>query len=729
MSIFRNPNESLTETEITVNWRNIMKKRIVSVILTLALILSVCCIGTVATSAANDTATIRSGGKSYTAKVGDFIEYTIAFTYSGKNLSMGQVELPVDFSGLSGYTQSEIATHLNRIAPTTGDASVVQRFDTPGTTGVTGYVMNFVSVNGYSFTTQKVVLSLLFGVEKAGTYDLNAKVRYVEDTAGSVVVDGNYQKKDNRFSYTETVSEATLDTPKLTVSTAADGLKIKWDPVPGASLFRVYCKSGSSWVKLQDTNEYSYLDKNVKNGSRYTYTVRCLSRDGSRFISDFDHDGKSATYYAAPILKLSNAEDGVSIKWDAVSGASKYRVYYKGSKGWTKLTETASTSVLDKDVKSGTNYTYTIRTLDSNGNFLSWYYENGFRIKFIQAPSFSLSNAANGVKISWNAVGGAEKYRVFYYGSRGWTRLADTAETSFIDTDVSSNHSYKYTVRCINAAGTSYTSDYRAGKSIKYYAAPILKLSNAEDGVSIKWDAISGASKYRVYYKGSKGWTKLADTASTSVLDTDVASGTNYTYTIRAMDSSGNHLSYYYTDGFKIKFIRAPQFSLSNEANGVKISWNAVGGAEKYRVFYYGSKGWTKLTDTTETSFIDTDVSSNHNYKYTVRCINADGSAYTSDYRAGKSIKYYAAPKLTLSNTASGVSIKWSAVSGASQYRIYIKNSSGGWTKLTDTKSTSYVDTNVKSGTAYTYTARAMDASGNHLSWYYTDGFTITYQK
>ena len=706
-----------------------MKKRIVSMLLTLALILSVCCIGTVAASAADDDVILCVADKRYSAKVGDYIEYRVAFRYSGKNLSTAQVELPIDFNGLSGYTQNELETHLNRIAPTTGSASVVQRFDAPGTTGVTGYVMNFVSVSGYSFSTEKKVLSLIFCIEKPGTYTFASKVRYVGDVSDKTVVDGNYQVKDSGFSYSESIVQATLDTPKLTASTAADGVKVTWDPVPGAALYRVYRKDGTSWVKLQDTSETSYIDKNVANGNSYTYTVRCLSRDGSKFISDFDHNGKTAAYYAAPVLKLSNAEDGVSIKWDAVSGASKYRVYYYGSKGWTKLTDTSSTSFVDTDVKSGYNYTYTIRTLNGSGSFLSWYYEDGFKIKFIKAPSFSLSNAANGVKISWDAVGGAEKYRVFYYGSRGWTKLADTAETSFLDTDVSSNHNYKYTVRCINADGSAYTSDYRAGKSIKYYAAPKLKLSNAEDGVKISWDAISGASKYRVYYKGRNGWTKLVDTSSTSTLDTDVASGTNYTYTIRAMDNSGNHLSYYYTDGFKIQFIRAPKFSLSNEANGVKISWDKVGGAKKYRVFYYGSKGWTRLVDTPETSFVETDVSSNHNYKYTVRCITEDGSAYTSDYRAGKSIKYYAAPKLTLSNTSSGVSIKWSAISGASQYRIYYKNSSGGWTKLTDTKNTSYVDANVTNGTAYTYTARAMDSSGNHLSWYYTDGFTITYTK
>lgn len=705
-----------------------MKKRLISIALILVLILSVCSVCSISASAADDTAYIKVGGTTYSAKVGDFIEYRVDVTYSGSNLAYGQIELPVDFSGLSGYTQSELSTHINRIAPTTASTSVVERFDQPNTFGLVGFVMNFAGANGYSFSGGKRTLALIFGVEKAGTYELKSKLRYFDDVNGKTVVDSNYNIKDNRFSYKESIVMAQLDTPKLSVSTDAGGMKISWDPVPRAGLYRVYYKGRNGWTKMVDTHETSYLDTDVEPGVRYTYTVRCLAADASRFTSDFDRDGEAAVYYPAPILKLSNAEDGVKISWDATYGAKQYRVYYKGRNGWTKLEDTSSTSVLDNDVVSGTRYTYTIRAMDNNGNHLSWFYKDGFSITFISAPVFKLSNAANGVEISWNKVTGAAKYRVFYYGSRGWTRLTDTAETSFIDTDVRSNQTYTYTVRCITADGSAYTSDYRVGKSIKYYAAPILKLSNEADGVRINWDAIPGAAKYRVYYRGGSGWTKLVDTASTTALDTDVVSGTNYTYTIRAMDSNGNHLSWFYADGFRIQFIRAPELTLSNVTDGVQISWNKVTGAKKYRVFYYGSKGWTRLVDTTDTSFVDKDVSSNYNYTYTVRCITEDGSAYISDFRPGKSIKYYAAPKLTLSSTSTGVSMKWNAIPGASQYRLYYRENNT-WNKLVDVTGTSHLDTLVRDGDTYTYTIRAMDANGNHLSWFYVEGFTITYHK
>ena len=706
-----------------------MKRRIVSIILALALILTVCGIGCVGVAAEDNVATITVGNKTYTARVGDFIEYSISFRSTGSNISTAQVELPVDFSAFSGYSQSEIATHIERIAPTTANDSVVKRFDSANSFGLIGYVMNFANVNGYSFSSEKAIMKLIFGVEKAGSYNLTAKVRYVNDVNENVVIDDNYTRQDHRFSYVENITEAELDTPKLSVSTFSGGMKVSWDPVPGARLYRVYVKTeDNGWVRINETNETSYIDPNVVSGRRYTYTVRCMSQDGSRFISDYDRDGESATYYTAPILRLSNVEKGVKIDWDAVPQAASYRVYYRGSNGWTKLIDTKDTSTIDDDVVSGTRYTYTIRAMDQNGNHLSWFYQDGFSITYLSAPEVSLSNAANGVQISWNKVNGAVKYRVYYYGSRGWTKLTETTNTSFIDTDVSSNHTYTYTVRCINENGTAFTSDYRPGKSIKYYAAPKLTLSNDEDGVLIKWNTVAGASKYRVYYKGRNGWTKLTDSTGTSFVDTDVVSGTNYTYTIRAMDANNNHLSWYYTDGFRIQFISAPRFNVSNEADGVKISWDKVNGAKKYRIFYYGANGWTRMVDTTETSYIDKNVSSNHSYTYTVRCITEDGSAYTSDYRSGKSIKYVAAPKLTLANTSSGVSIKWNTVAGASKYRVYYK-SGNSWIKLTDLTGSSFVDTHVENGKTYTYTIRAMDANNNHLSWFYTDGFTITYQK
>ena len=255
----------------------------------------------------------------------------------------------------------------------------------------------------------------------------------------------------------------------------------------------------------------------------------------------------------------------------------------------------------------------------------------------LATPKISKAESINGgVKISWSKVKGAVKYRVYYKGSKGWTRLADTTSTSYTDSKVSLGKTYTYTVRCINSSATKFTSGYDSkGKSVKYISAPkITKAEIVNGGVKISWNKVKGAEKYRVYYKGSKGWTRLADTTSTSYTDSKVSSGKTYTYTVRCINSSATKFtSGYDSKGKTVKYISAPEISKLESVNGgVKISWNKSNGAEKYRIYYKGSKGWTRLADTTSTAYTDKAVSSGKNYTYTVRCINSSANKFTSGY-------------------------------------------------------------------------------------------------
>ena len=227
---------------------------------------------------------------------------------------------------------------------------------------------------------------------------------------------------------------------------------------------------------MVDTTSTSYIDKDVSSGKNYTYTVRCINSSATKFTSGYDSKGKSVKYISAPkITKAESVDGGVKISWNKSNGAEKYRVYYKGSKGWTRMVDTTSTSYIDKDVSSGKNYTYTVRCINSSATkFTSGYDSKGKSVKYISAPKITKAESVDGgVKISWNKSNGAEKYRVYYKGSKGWTRMVDTTSTSYIDKDVSSGKNYTYTVRCINSSATKFTSGYDSkGKSVKYISSP-----------------------------------------------------------------------------------------------------------------------------------------------------------------------------------------------------------------------------------------------------------------
>ena len=274
--------------------------------------------------------------------------------------------------------------------------------------------------------------------------------------------------------------------------------------------------------------------------------------------------GAVSSNLATPkITKAESVDGGVKISWNKSNGTEQYRVYYKGSKGWTRMVDTTSTSYIDKDVSSGKNYTYTVRCINSSATkFTSGYDSKGKSVKYISAPKITKAESVDGgVKISWSKSSGAEQYRVYYKGRKGWTRMVDTTSTSYIDKDVSSGKNYTYTVRCLNKSKNKFTSGYNStGKSIKYVSAPkISKTEATYNSITLNWDKVNGAEKYRVYRRGEKGWSRLFDTTSTTFTDTNLYADTEYTYTVRCINSSANKFtSGYNSKGFTVTTLSAP---------------------------------------------------------------------------------------------------------------------------------------------------------------------------
>ena len=348
------------------------------------------------------------------------------------------------------------------------------------------------------------------------------------------------------------------------------------------------------------------------------------------------------------VTQVTLSNGGITVSWDPVEGAGKYRVYVKTTGGWSRIGDTTGTSFTYTNAQAGTTYAFTVRCLNADGTkVISDYDKTGKSITYgnLSKPVITkLTNTATGVKVTWGAVPGAAKYRVYVKTASGWLNIGNTTGTSLTYTKAVSGETYTFTVRCITPDGKGYTSGYDAtGKTITYIGQPKVSVSNAAKGVKISWGAIAGAEKYRVYVKTASGWTNIGNTTGTSLTYTKAVSGETYTFTVRCVSADGKTLtSSYDTTGKTITYIGQPAISsLESTASGVKISWNAVSGAEKYRVYVKTASGWTNIGNTTGTSLTYTKAVSGETYTFTVRCITADGKNHTSSYDTkGKTITY-----------------------------------------------------------------------------------------
>ena len=256
-------------------------------------------------------------------------------------------------------------------------------------------------------------------------------------------------------------------------------------------------------------------------------------------------------------------------------------------------------------------------------------------------------------------------------------------------------------------------------------------LTMGTDGVHVNWGVVRYAAKYKVYYKSSGTWVAAGTTASCSFYVRGLKSGTRYTFAVTALSASGKEpVAPQAAKGKVMTFLTAPTISqLEAQNTGVKVTWGKVTGAVKYRVFCKLNGKWTPKGDTTANSLIVKGLPTGASYTFTVRCVNAKGTAYASSFRPGKTIQYLPIPTLTrVENMATGVKVTWKQVNGAAKYRLFYRQGKSGWKKVTDLSATSYVVKGLSDNSAYSFTVRCLSADGKlYTSGFNTSGLAATF--
>ena len=212
------------------------------------------------------------------------------------------------------------------------------------------------------------------------------------------------------------------------------GVALTWQPVEGAAGYRVLRKTGSGkWKRRADVAETRYTDASVTNGKTYTYTVRCLSADGTDDTGEGDEDGFTITFRAAPRLKkVQTVKKGVKITWDKVKGAKRYRVLRKtGGGGWKRVGTTKEGSYTDKSADRCIAYTYTVCCLSADGKTVTSGYDG--KGKTITSPNrydvSRLKAAKKNDQIIVVSVDGGRRRLILYQKKKdgSWEKVLSTA--------------------------------------------------------------------------------------------------------------------------------------------------------------------------------------------------------------------------------------------------------------------------------------------------------------
>lgn len=368
-------------------------------------------------------------------------------------------------------------------------------------------------------------------------------------------------------------------TEKITSAPAENAIKLNWTPVYGATCYNVYVRKGSSWKKLAEVKGTTYTATGATYGSSYTFAVKAGKTSGGKTTWSSVYTTYTAVAKIPAPAKVTSTQSTSAIKlsWSAVKGVDGYRVFYKTASGWKPLSIVLTTSVTYNNLKAGASYTFAVKAGKKISGKVVWsdVYTTHMTATNPAKPSkVTASQGTDWIKLDWSACNGATGYTIYYQKNGGWA-VGQSAipGTTHTFNNLKSGAKYTFAVRpyikidnrVIWGAYTTYTA------SVKPANPEVTVTSPSIGKINVKWNAVPGATEYRLYYKKNTGgylYYKTYSSAGTVSFD-NLTGGDTFTFVVRAgiKTTAGVVLSGYTEKSVTLQY-RTPRY-LNAFKNGV----------------------------------------------------------------------------------------------------------------------------------------------------------------
>ena len=323
------------------------------------------------------------------------------------------------------------------------------------------------------------------------------------------------------------------------------------------------------------------------------------------------------------------------------------------------------------------------------------------------------------IRLSWNAVNGADGYSVGMRSKGQYPEIADVTDTTYLVTGLPAATRENFKVRAYKIVnGQKVYGDYSVNYNSATNPRPIsgLKAQTGNASVSLSWKKV-GCSNYRVFMLKNGKWKQIAQTDTNSYTVKGLDAG-SYKFKVRACkrdDKGANHYGKY-SQEITAQAVTVNKVtgltSKTPNTSSIKLSWNAVSGADGYSVGMRSKGKYPEIADVKGTT-----------YNFKVRAYKiVDGvkiySDYCENYNSATNPRKVTGVKAS-DITASTLDLNWKSV-GCTSYKVFIYTN-GKWKNIASSTVNSCAINGLYAKTTYRFKVRACktdDKGSNHYGAY-----------
>ena len=258
----------------------------------------------------------------------------------------------------------------------------------------------------------------------------------------------------------------------------------------------------------------------------------------------------------------STTQNSVTLSWNKVASAKKYYAYSYNTKTkkWKRLKTTSSLKYTQKDLSAGQKYVYGVKavTTEKKKTVKS---KMSKKVTAVTKPGTVTglkvsSKDSSSVTLSWNKVSSARGYAVYKYdaSTKKYTLIDRTLSTSYKVKKLKAETSYTFVVRSYVKYSSLTYGAYSSAVKVKTtpqkpgIPTGLEGSENSNRGVTLKWNAVNGATGYQVYkYNAAQGaWEYEGATTKTTYTEKNIKETSHYKYKVRAYKTFENKK--YYSD-------------------------------------------------------------------------------------------------------------------------------------------------------------------------------------